>query len=59
MGSDTARQPGGQAGDRRIGVVWHAQGSGKSLTMAFYAGRSVGPTTKMASRSHLCPAYAG
>jgi len=28
----------GKAGDRRIGVVWHTQGSGKSLTMAFYAG---------------------
>jgi type I restriction enzyme R subunit len=28
-------------GDRRIGVVWHTQGSGKSLTMAFYAGRVV------------------
>ena len=28
-----------KAGDRRIGVVWHTQGSGKSLTMAFYAGR--------------------
>ncbi|MDP2182052.1 MAG: type I restriction endonuclease, partial [Actinomycetota bacterium] len=26
-------------GDKRIGVVWHTQGSGKSLTMAFYAGR--------------------
>lgn len=25
-------------GDRRVGVVWHTQGSGKSLTMAFYAG---------------------
>ena len=25
-------------GDRRIGVVWHTQGSGKSLLMAFYAG---------------------
>ena len=23
---------------RRIGVVWHTQGSGKSLTMAFYTG---------------------
>ncbi|MDE0373170.1 MAG: type I restriction endonuclease subunit R [Rhodospirillales bacterium] len=33
------RQPGGAPGDRRIGVVWHTQGSGKSLTMAFYAGR--------------------
>jgi type I restriction enzyme, R subunit len=30
---------GGEVGDRRIGVVWHTQGSGKSLTMAFYAGR--------------------
>lgn len=26
-------------GDRRVGVVWHTQGSGKSLTMVFYAGR--------------------
>ena len=32
---------GGELGDRRIGVVWHTQGSGKSLTMAFYAGRIV------------------
>ena len=24
-------------GNRRIGVVWHTQGSGKSLTMVFYA----------------------
>ena len=29
------------AGDRRSGVVWHTQGSGKSLTMAFYAGSIV------------------
>lgn len=28
-------------GDKRGGVVWHTQGSGKSLTMAFYAGRLV------------------
>ena len=28
-------------GDQRIGVVWHTQGSGKSLTMAFYAGRVI------------------
>lgn len=32
---------GGEPGDRRIGVVWHTQGSGKSLTMAFYAGRII------------------
>ena len=25
-------------GDKRIGVIWHTQGSGKSLLMAFYAG---------------------
>jgi type I restriction enzyme R subunit len=34
-------QPGGEVGDKRVGVVWHTQGSGKSLTMAFYAGRLV------------------
>lgn len=28
-------------GDRRVGVVWHTQGSGKSLIMAFYAGKLV------------------
>ena len=38
---ESDRQPGGARGDRRIGVVWHTQGSGKSLTMAFYAGRIV------------------
>lgn len=30
-----------QTGDRRIGVVWHTQGSGKSLSMVFYAGKLV------------------
>ena len=35
------RMSGGELGDRRIGVVWHTQGSGKSLTMAFYAGRII------------------
>jgi type I restriction enzyme R subunit len=28
-------------GDKRCGVVWHTQGSGKSLTMAFYTGKLV------------------
>jgi type I restriction enzyme R subunit len=28
-------------GDHKIGVVWHTQGSGKSLTMAFLAGKLV------------------
>ena len=37
----STRRPGGDPGDRRIGVVWHTQGSGKSLTMAFYAGRII------------------
>ena len=27
-----------EVGDRRAGVIWHTQGSGKSLLMAFYAG---------------------
>jgi type I restriction enzyme R subunit len=28
-------------GDKKVGVVWHTQGSGKSLLMAFYAGQLV------------------
>lgn len=28
-------------GDHRAGVVWHTQGSGKSLSMVFYAGKVV------------------
>ena len=38
---EAGRHPGGGPGDRRVGVVWHTQGSGKSLTMAFYAGRVI------------------
>jgi len=38
---EAGRRPGGKPGDRRIGVVWHTQGSGKSLSMAFYAGRVI------------------
>ena len=38
---ETGWQSGGAPGDRRIGVVWHTQGAGKSLTMAFYAGAIV------------------
>ncbi len=30
-----------ESGDRRIGVIWHTQGSGKSLSMVFYAGKLV------------------
>jgi type I restriction enzyme R subunit len=39
--SEITLRHGGKPGDRRIGVVWHTQGSGKSLTMAFYAGRAI------------------
>ena len=28
-------------GDKRIGIIWHTQGSGKSLVMAFYAGQLI------------------
>lgn len=35
---ESGGRAGGKLGDRRVGVVWHTQGSGKSLTMAFYAG---------------------
>jgi type I restriction enzyme R subunit len=38
---DAGPMAGGDEGDRRVGVVWHTQGSGKSLTMAFYAGRVI------------------
>ncbi|SMN17336.1 Type I restriction-modification system, restriction subunit R [uncultured Candidatus Thioglobus sp.] len=30
-----------EKGDRKAGVVWHTQGSGKSLSMVFYAGQLV------------------
>ncbi|MCR6649995.1 MAG: type I restriction endonuclease subunit R [Cellvibrionaceae bacterium] len=35
---DVAKQP---KGDRKAGVVWHTQGSGKSLSMVFYTGKIV------------------
>ena len=38
---EPSRKAGGAPGDRRIGVIWHTQGSGKSLSMAFYAGRII------------------
>ena len=30
-----------EAGDHRIGVVWHTQGSGKSISMVYYAGKVI------------------
>ena len=35
---ELGQRRGGKPGDQRIGVVWHTQGAGKSLSMAFYAG---------------------
>lgn len=37
-GEATSQQP---RGDRKAGVVWHTQGSGKSLSMVFYTGKIV------------------
>ena len=37
----TGRMHGGKPGDRRAGVVWHTQGSGKSFSMLFYAARMI------------------
>jgi len=31
----------GENGDKRGGVVWHTQGSGKSLSMVFYSGKLI------------------
>jgi type I restriction enzyme, R subunit len=39
---EVERMHGGMPGDRRAGVVWHTQGSGKSYSMLFYAARVVG-----------------
>ncbi len=41
VSSSAAHSLSHQLGDHRVGVVWHTQGSGKSLTMAFYAGRVI------------------
>src|SRR5690606_19354536 len=30
-----------KSGDKRAGVIWHTQGSGKSLSMVFYTGKMV------------------
>ncbi|MGV8815368.1 MAG: HsdR family type I site-specific deoxyribonuclease [Gelidibacter sp.] len=37
----TVRATHNEDGDRKIGVVWHTQGSGKSLSMVFYSGQIV------------------
>ncbi|MEQ8189332.1 MAG: type I restriction endonuclease subunit R [Candidatus Eremiobacterota bacterium] len=38
---NTTIKAAGPHGDKRCGVVWHTQGSGKSLTMVFYARKIV------------------
>lgn len=38
---ETTVRASGPEGDRRAGVVWHTQGSGKSLTMVFFTGKIV------------------
>lgn len=37
----SGRMHGGKPGDRRCGVIWHTQGSGKSFSMLFYAARVI------------------
>lgn len=37
----TTRKSTSVGGDQRAGVIWHTQGSGKSLSMVFYAGKLV------------------
>ncbi|UPM54525.1 type I restriction endonuclease subunit R [Gottfriedia acidiceleris] len=38
---DSTKRATSDQGDRKIGVVWHTQGSGKSLSMVFYTGKLV------------------
>jgi len=39
--SQTLRATHSTDGDRKVGVVWHTQGSGKSLSMVFYSGQII------------------
>ena len=39
--NQTIRATNIQDGDRKVGVVWHTQGSGKSLSMVFYSGQII------------------
>lgn len=38
---EATRKATSELGDKRAGVVWHTQGSGKSLSMVFYTGKLV------------------
>lgn len=37
----STKRAAGDVGDQKVGVVWHTQGSGKSLSMVFYTGKVV------------------
>lgn len=39
--AQTLRATNSTDGDRKVGVVWHTQGSGKSLSMVFYSGQII------------------
>ena len=39
--NQTIRATDAEDGDRKVGVVWHTQGSGKSLSMVFYSGQII------------------
>lgn len=39
--AETLRATNAKDGDRKVGVVWHTQGSGKSLSMVFYSGQII------------------
>ena len=39
--TQTLRATHSKDGDRKVGVVWHTQGSGKSLSMVFYSGQII------------------
>lgn len=38
---ESTKSASSEDGNRKVGVVWHTQGSGKSLSMVFYAGKVV------------------
>lgn len=38
---ESTKNAASEQGDRKIGVIWHTQGSGKSLSMVFYTGKLV------------------
>ncbi len=39
--AETIRATNTKHGNRKVGVIWHTQGSGKSLSMVFYAGQII------------------